>query len=295
MDISLDLVKKLREKTGAGISDCKKALQESNGDFEKAIEYLRKKGAATSQKRSDRIAKEGIILAKTSDDRKEAAIAEINCETDFVGRSDAFKRFASSVINVIFQSRSKELNSVLNASAGGSTLQQLLDETTASVGEKVEIKRIGYFSSSNGFFCEYNHLGNKIASLIELEGGVSDKGTVLGNDLAMQVVAMNPVSIDRNEISAEKIAAEKEIYITQAKNEKKPDNIAEKIAANKVEKYFQENCLIEQEFVKEPGKSVNDVIRTVSKETGSEYKVKTIIRYQLGETISYKNCQQNLK
>jgi elongation factor Ts len=286
LDISLELVKKLREKTGAGISDCKKALQESNGDFEKAIEYLRKKGAATSQKRSDRIAKEGIIVAKTSDDRKEAAIAEVNCETDFVGRSDAFKRFAALVINGIFKSKSAELNSILSISAEGSTLQQLLDETTASVGEKIEIKRIGYFSSSNGFFCEYNHLGNKIASIIELEGALSDKGIVLGNDLAMQVVAMSPVSIDRNGISAEKIAAEKEIYITQAKNEKKPDNIAEKIAANKVEKYFQENCLTEQEFVKEPGKSVNDIISSVSKETGSVYKLKTMVRYQLGETIS---------
>jgi elongation factor Ts len=285
VEIPLELVKKLREKTGAGISDCKRALEESNGDFDKAIEYLRKKGAATSQKRSDRIAKEGIILAKTSNEKKEAAIAEVNCETDFVARSDAFKNLTSSVIEVIFGKKSGELSLILESSAGRSTIKQMLDETTASVGEKVEIKRIGYFSSTKGFFCEYNHLGNKVASIMELEGTISDKGIILGNDLAMQVVAMNPVSIDRNGISPEKVASEKEIYLTQAKNEKKPDSIAEKIAANKVEKYFQENCLIEQEFVKEPGKSVNEVIKSVSKETGIDYMVKTMVRYQLGETV----------
>ena len=285
MDISLDLVKKLREKTGAGIVDCKKALQESNGDIDKAIEYLRKKGAATSQKRSDRVAKEGIILAKTSDSRKEAAIVEVNCETDFVARSDSFRNFTSSIAEIIFKIKSGDLNSVLTSSNSTNTVQQMLDETTASVGEKLEVKRTAYFSSSDGFFCDYNHLGNKIASIIELSGKITDIGVVLGNDLAMQVVAMYPIAIDRSGIPAEKIASEKEIYLTQAKNEKKPDNIAEKIAANKVEKYYQENCLIEQEFVKESGKSVNEVIKSVSKEAGVDYSVKAMVRYQLGETI----------
>jgi len=284
LDISLDLVKKLREKTGAGIVDCKKALQESGGDIDKAIEYLRKKGAATSQKRSDRVAKEGIILAKSSAERKEASIVEVNCETDFVARSDSFRKFTDSVVNTIFNIKSGNLEQVLKSSNGSNTVQQMLDETTASVGEKVEVKRAEYFSSLEGFFCEYNHLGNKVASIIELTGDLNDKASYLGNDLAMQVVAMNPISIDRSGISAEKIEAEKEIYLTQAKNEKKPDNIAEKIASNKVEKYFQENCLIEQEFVKEQGKSVSEVIKSVSKETGIDYKVKTMVRYQLGET-----------
>lgn len=285
MDIPLELIKKLREKTGAGISDCKKALQEADGDFEKAIEILRKKGAATSQKRSDRIAKEGVILAKTSLSRKEAVIVEVNCETDFVARSDAFKNFTSSTAEIVFKSKASEVSKLLQSSADGITLQQMLDQTTASVGEKVEVKRAAYYSSSDGFFCEYNHLGNKIASIVELTGAAIDKSIEMGNDLAMQVVAMNPVAIERNQIPAEKIAAEKEIYLTQAKNEKKPDNIAEKIATNKVEKYYQENCLLEQEFVKEPGKTVAEIIKQVSKETGGGYSVKNMIRYQLGETI----------
>lgn len=287
MDVSLDLVKKLREKTGAGIADCKKALFESDGDFEKAIDYLRKKGAATSQKRSDRVAKEGLIFARVNKDRNEAAIVEVNCETDFVARSDAFTNLANAVIDAVFASKNGDVASLLGVkSASGSTIQQVVDETTASVGEKVEVKRAAYYSTSDGFFCDYNHLGNKVASLIGLTGKVTDEGVSLGNDLAMQIVAMKPLTIDRSGVSDDMIAKEKEIYKIQAINEGKPENIADKIASNKVEKFYEENCLIEQEFVKEPGKTVGDIIKTVSGLSGSEYKVTTMVRFQLGETIS---------
>jgi elongation factor Ts len=285
LEISLDLVKKLREKTGAGISDSKKALVESEGDFDKAIEYLRKKGAATSQKRSDRIAKEGLIFTKTNDARNEAAIVEVNCETDFVAKSDAFTKLANAVLEAVFTSKTNDVNAILNAKTGANTVQQVLDETTASVGEKVEIKRAGYYTSTDGFFCEYNHLGNKIASLVELTGKLTDEGVALGNDIAMQVAAMRPLFIDRSGVSADMVEKEKEIYKIQAVNEGKAENIAEKIASNKVEKFYEENCLIEQEFVKESGKSVNDVIKAASNVSGNDYKVKTMVRYQLGETI----------
>lgn len=286
MDISLDLVKKLREKTGAGIVDCKKALAESDGDFDKAIDYLRKKGAATSQKRSDRIAKEGLIFARVNEARNEAAIVEVNCETDFVAKSDTFNNLAKAAVEAVFAGKTADVNALLGAkSASGSTIQQVVDETTASVGEKVELKRASYFSSADGFFCDYNHLGNKVASLIEITGKVTDEGVTLGNDLAMQVVAMKPLTIDRSAVSDDMIAKEKEIYKIQAINEGKPENIADRIATNKVEKFYEENCLVEQEFVKEPGKTVNDVIKAVSGLSGSEYKVKTMVRFQLGETI----------
>ena len=286
MDVSIELVKKLREKTGAGIADCKKALVESGGDIEKAIEYLRKKGAATSQKRSDRIAKEGLIFGKVNPDRNVAAIAEVNCETDFVARSEAFINLANAVVEAVFASKTGDINALLSAkTAAGTTVQQLMDETTASVGEKVELKRADYFTSADGFFCDYNHLGNKVVSLIEITGKISDEGIKLGNNLAMQVVAMKPITIDRSGVSDEMIEKEKEIYRIQAVNEGKPENIAEKIAGNKVEKFYEENCLIEQEFVKEPGKTVNEEIAAVSKSTGNDYKVKNMIRYQLGETI----------
>lgn len=287
MDISLDLIKKLREKTGAGIADCKKALIESDGNFDKAIEYLRKKGAATSQKRSDRIAKEGLIFASVNESRNEAAIVEVNCETDFVAKSDKFNVLANAVVDAVFANKSGDVNALLSSkNSAGNTVQQVLDEATASVGEKIELKRAAYFTSNDGFFCEYNHLGNKVASLIELTGKITDEGISLGNDLSMQIVAMKPLTIDRSGVIQEMIDKEKEIYKVQAVNEGKPDNIADKIASNKVEKFYEENCLLEQEFVKEQGKTVNDVIRAVSKTAGNEYKVKTMVRYQLGETIS---------
>jgi elongation factor Ts len=286
LEVPLDLIKKLREKTGAGIADCKEALIESNGDFEKAIEYLRKKGAATSQKRSDRVAKEGLIFAKAGNGRDEAAIIEVNCETDFVARSDAFKKLALAVLDAVFSVKSGDINSILPAkTSGGNTVQQTVDETTASVGEKVEIKRASFYKSASGFFCDYNHLGNKVASLVEITGKQTDEGVTLGNDLAMQVVAMKPLTIDRTGISKEMLEKEKEIYKIQAINEGKPENIADRIAGNKVEKFFEENCLVEQEFVKEPGKSVNDIIKAVSGVSGNDYKVNTMVRYQLGETI----------
>ncbi len=285
MEVSIELVKKLREKTGAGMMDCKKALIESGGDFEKAIEYLRKKGSLTAQKRSDRIAKEGLIIAKTGSGGKECGIVEVNCETDFVARSDDFQKFTNDAVDAVLANKTGELSVLEGKSLGDITLRQALDSLTGKIGEKLELKRAAYFSSADGFFCAYNHVGNKVASIIELQGNVTDKGAVLGNDIAMQVVAMKPLSIDRTGIDPEVVKKEKEIYLTQARNEKKPENIAEKIANNKVEKYFQENCLLEQEFVKEQGKSVQDVINAVSKETGVDYKVKKMIRYQLGETL----------
>lgn len=285
MDVSIEQVKKLREKTGAGMMDCKNALAESGGDFEKAIEYLRKKGAATSQKRSDRIAKEGLIIAKTNDDEKISVIVEVNCETDFVARSEAFQKFAREAVSNTFLYKKEDVDGLLNFSVNGKTLKQAFDDLTASVGEKIEVKRIKHLVSENGFYSCYNHIGNKIASVIELEGQVTPQGDMLGNELAMQVAAMKPLAIDRSQVDKSVLEKEKDIYLTQAKNEKKPDNIAEKIAANKIEKFFQENCLLEQEYIKDSSKSVNDLINEINKETGASYRVKTMIRFQLGETL----------
>ncbi len=284
MDISIEQVKKLREKTGAGMMDCKNALNESGGDFEKAIEILRKKGAATSAKRSDRIAKEGMTIVELNDLKNEAVIVETNCETDFVARSEAFINFTKEIVNVIFKTKNASIDDLKKEKLDEkTTVQDLHDELAAKVGEKVEIKRAGYFSTGNGFFCGYNHIGNKIASLVELSGDVSEKGILLGNDLAMQVVAMKPIAIDRSQVDKTIIEKEKEIYATLARNEGKPENIVDKIASNKIEKFYQENCLLDQEFIKEAGKTVSEIIKSVSKDAGTEYQVKTIIRYQLGE------------
>lgn len=286
MDVSVEKVKELRSKTGAGIMDCKKALVESNGDFEKAIEYLRKKGSATAQKRIDRIAKEGSILAGTVEDRTEAAIIEVNCETDFVARSKEFQSFTGMVLEAVLSARTSSIQTVFSAPVDGVTIEDSFNELTAKVGEKLELKRAVYFRSDGGFFCEYNHVGNKIASIVELAGRLSDRGVVLGTDLAMQVAAMKPISVDRNGIDPEMIEKEKEIYTTQARNEKKAENVVQKIVENKIEKFYQENCLVDQEFIKEQGKTVADIIGAVSGETGTDYRVKQFVRYQLGETLT---------
>lgn len=284
MDISVEQVKKLRDKTGVGLMDCKNALRESGGDFEKAIEILRKKGAAASAKRSNRIAKEGMTLVELNELRNEAVMVEVNCETDFVARSDAFISFTKSLVNAIFKSKKSNIDELKTEKTTENTsVQDLLNELAAKVGEKVEIKRINYYSTIEDFYCGYNHIGNKIASLIELTGDVSGTGINLGNDLAMQVVAMKPIAIDRTQVDKEVIEKEKEIYATVARNEGKPENIIEKIASNKIEKFYQENCLLDQEFIKEAGKTVSEIIKTISKEAGSDYQVKKMVRYQLGE------------
>jgi elongation factor Ts len=219
-----------------------------------------------------------------NDLKNEAVIVETNCETDFVARSEAFINFTKEIVNVIFRTKNASIDDLKKEKLDEkTTVQDLHDELAAKVGEKVEIKRAGYFSTGNGFFCGYNHIGNKIASLVELSGDVSEKGILLGNDLAMQVVAMKPIAIDRSQVDKTIIEKEKEIYATLARNEGKPENIVDKIASNKIEKFYQENCLLDQEFIKEAGKTVSEIIKSVSKDAGTEYQVKTIIRYQLGE------------
>lgn len=286
MDVSIELVKELRNKTGAGMMDCKNALIQSDGNFELAIEYLRKKGAASSQKRSEKIAKEGLIIARTNDSKNEAVIAEVNCETDFVAKSEAFQKFANYIVNTALNNKVNNVEQIMDKNIDNSlNVSDALNDLLAAVGEKIEIKRVNYLKTETGFYSEYNHLGNKLGSLIELKGEFTERGAYLGNELAMQVVAMKPIAINRNEIDKSIIEKEKEIYLSQAKNEKKPDNIAEKIAVNKIEKYFQENCLLEQEYIKEPSKTVSEIIKEISKETGIEYSVSKMLRFQLGETI----------
>ncbi len=283
MEVTLDLIKDLRNKTGAGINDCKKALQESDGNIEKAIEFLRKKGAAMALKRADKVANEGAVKSSISDDRKSGVIIEVNCETDFVAKGDAFQKFAENIASSALKSGTDSLDKVLASDAGsGLSVKDTIDEIMGKVGEKVELKRVKLVNVQNGFVAGYIHFGSKLGALVGITGNFSDEAESLGKSIAMQIVAMNPQAIKREDVAKDIIDKEKEIYLTVARNENKPDKIAQTIVNNKIERFFQDNCLLEQEYINEAGKSVGDLISDFNKKNGNNLAVVEMVRFQLG-------------
>ncbi len=283
MAITIELIKELREKSGAGMADCKAALTETNGDIPKAIEFLRKKGAAMATKRADKIAKEGAIKSSISEDKTAGAIIEINCETDFVAKGDGFQNFAQNIADTALMHKNDDAAHLLSAKGkDGLTVQETIDSMMASVGEKIELKRVKIISVEGGFVSTYIHFGSKVGAIVGLKGKFTEESNSLGQKLAMQTVAMTPIAVRREEVSPDVIEKELEIYQTQARNEKKPENIIEKITMNKLEKYFQENCLLEQEFIQEANKSVGDLIKEYTKRTGEPLDVTAMSRFQLG-------------
>ena len=283
MEITLDLIKELRNKTGAGINDCKKALQEVEGDLEKAVEYLRKKGAAMAVKRADKATNEGAVKLKISDDKKSGAIIEVNCETDFVSKGDEFQNLADAIANAAFELKGDNVDNIHAAKAAdGLSIKEKIDEFMGKVGEKIELRRADFVNVPDGFVAGYVHFGSKLGSLIGFKGTYSDDAEKLGKNIAMQVVAMNPLAIRREDIDQSVIDKEKDIYMTLAKNENKPDNIAQTIVNNKVERFFQDNCLLEQEYINESSKSVKNLIEDFNKSNDAGIDVVKMIRYQLG-------------
>lgn len=283
MEITLDLIKELRNKTGAGINDCKKALQESDGIMDKAIENLRKKGAAMAVKRADKIANEGAIKSKISADKKTGVIIEVNCETDFVSKGEEFQIFAEGIAKAALSINSDDVEKILlTKNDKGLTIKETIDEIMGKVGERTELKRGKLITVPDGFITDYIHFGSKLGALIGIKGTLNDDSEKLGKSIAMQVVAMNPLSIRRDEISKETIDKEKEIYLTVAKNENKPDKIAETIVNNKIERFFQDNCLLEQEYINESGKSIKDLIAEFNKKNSNNVEIISMVRYQLG-------------
>jgi elongation factor Ts len=280
MAVTSELVKKLRDKTGAGMMDCKKALEESNGDLEKAIEVLRKKGAATAAKRADKTANEGIIVSKVSDDAKHGILVEINCETDFVARGEDFVAFANSVAQIVFDKSPKTVEELLTLShPNGKTVADALSDLVGKVGEKTEIRRIFIVNTDGAFLESYIHMGSKLGVLVEFAAEYTPANKTIARDIAMQVAAMNPIVVSRDKVSKELLDKEVEIYRQQAKNEGKPDQIAEKIATGRLEKYFQEVVLLEQSFIKDAGKAVRDLL-------SPNVTVKQFKRFQLGESTN---------
>lgn len=293
MAITAAMVKELREVTGAGMMDCKKALNETNGDMEAAVEYLRKNGQAKAEKKAGRIAAEGLVKAVIDGD-KVAAIVEVNSETDFVAKNDDFQAFVSDVANQALSTKASDIDGFLaEAWLGDSskTVKDVLTEKIAVIGENLNIRRFEKITAENGCVVSYIHGGGRIGVLIEAETDVvnDEIKAALGN-VAMQVAALSPKYVSRDEVSAEYIEHEKEILKAQAKHENpdKNDDIIEKMIIGRLNKELKEVCLLDQAYVKDGDLTVAKYIAQVAKENGANLSVKRFVRFETGEGIEKK-------
>ncbi|MCK9218475.1 MAG: translation elongation factor Ts [Bacteroidales bacterium] len=276
MNITAADVNKLRQMTGAGMMDCKKALQETEGDFDKAIDYLRKKGQKVAGKRADRDASNGCVIAKTTEDGTYGAVIMVNCETDFVGKTDDFKKFANDVLDLGIKNQLHTVAELLPLTLGTNTVQDRLDELLGKTGEKIQIAHFEVIEAPKVF--AYNHFGNRLATILGLSKKNANNILEVGHELAMQVAAMSPVAVDKENVSKEVIDRELEIGKDQARQEGKPEEMLEKIAQGKLQKFFKEMTLLNQDFVKDTKKSVRQYIT----ENDKELTVTGFKRLQLG-------------
>ena len=278
--VTASLVKELREKTGAGMMDCKKVLTETDGDMEKAIELLRERGIAKAAKKSGRIAAEGLVESYISEDGKIGAVVEVNSETDFVAKNEEFKTFVMNVAKQIVETNPKTVEELLSQEAkfeSGKTVNEALVGKIATIGENLSIRRFARFESK-GLLEKYIHGDGKIAVLINMNGGNAE----LAKDLCMQIAAARPEFVKRDEVPQERVDKEMEILKVQAMNEGKPEQIAEKIVQGRVGKFYEEICLVDQVFVKDSSKKVSDLL----KENNAE--VVEFARFEKGEGIEKK-------
>ena len=272
--ISKDDVLNLREKTGAGLIDCKRALVESNGDIDEAISILRKKGVASAAKKAGRDAGEGIVAQCLSEDRSKGILVEVNCETDFVAKNDDFVSFASDVARQLLANPEVDL-------------EAQRAEQVAKIGENIRISRSSTLApNATGLVESYVHTGGKVAVLLALgssttEAANSENVKLLAKDLCMHIAATSPVCVSRDEVPADLVAKEKEIALAQA--EGKPPQAIEKIVQGKLDKYFANSCFLEQSFVKDPDHSIKGLLEKTGKEIGAELSVEKFVRFQVGE------------
>lgn len=261
-NISAADVAKLRKQTGAGMMDCKQALGESNGDFEKAIEFLRKKGAKVAAKRADKDATEGFVMAQTNSDNTFGVVVMVNCETDFVGKSEEFVTFVKNIAGKAVENKITSLDDARAVKIGDLTVEQMLNDLIGKTGEKMEFDSFAALEAP--YVSSYNHLGNKIGTLVGLNLAHADSAEK-GHDVAMQIAAMNPVAIDKENVTQHMIDKEIEIAMELARKEGKPENMLEKIAQGRLQKFFKESTLLNQEFIKDNKKSVGDYLKESDK------------------------------
>lgn len=269
-------VNKLRKQTGAGMMDCKKALVEADGDFDKAIEILRKKGQKVAEKRSDRDANEGVVIAATTEDEKYAAMIMLNCETDFVAKNDDFVGVAKSILDIALNEKPATVEDLKGLKFNDSlTIAEKITEEVGKIGEKIDLGEMASVSSDK--VIAYNHPGYKTAAIVAMNKN-TDGVEEAGKNVAMQIAAMNPVALDADSVSEEIKARELEIGKEQAIKEGKPENIVDKIAQGKLQRYFKDNTLLNQQFFVDNKKSVADYLKSVDKElTVSDFKRSSLV------------------
>ena len=293
MAITAGMVKELREMTGAGMMDCKKALTETNGDMDAAVEFLRKNGQAKAEKKAGRIAAEGIVKTVVRDD-KVAAIVEVNSETDFVAKNDEFQGFVENVVNQVVDSDAADMDAFMAqawAADPSKTVKDALVEKIAVIGENLNIRRFEKVTAENGCIVSHIHGGGRIGVLVVADTDVvNDEIKTCLKNVAMQVAAMSPKYVSRDEVSQEYMDHEKEILLAQAKKEnpEKPDNIIEKMIIGRLNKEMKEICLLDQVYVQDSDLTVAKYVDKVAKENGAKMAVKKFIRFETGEGIEKK-------
>ena len=278
MNITASMVKDLRTQTGAGMMDCKKALVEAEGDIAKAVDILREKGLSQAAKKASRVAAEGSVGSAVSEDGKTGTILEVNCETDFVGTNEDFRNLAASIADQILAVNPADVEALLDSEIDGKKVRDLVTEAVAKIGENISVRRFVRYESAEGKVYSYIHGGGKIGVLVEMIGADDE----LGKDIAMQVAAANPSYLDRTQVSQAEIDHEKEVLAVEARNEGKPENIIEKMVIGRINKYYKEVCLVDQEFIKDGDLTISKLLKS------KNASVVRFARYQLGEGIEKK-------
>ena len=288
MEITASMVKELREATNAGMMDCKKALKACEGDMDKAIDYLREKGLASAAKKANRLASEGLVGSYYCEKCNTAALVEVNCETDFVAKTDEFKNLVSEIAKQIVKTNPADVDALLASEYEGATVADMITAKVATIGEKITVRRFARYQAEHGMVDTYIHMGGKVGVIVELKcDEVNDAVKEVAHDIALQIAAASPVApeyVRREEVDPSHLEHEKEILIAQARNEGKPEKIIEKMVEGRIVKFYKEVCLLEQPFVKDGDISVQKMIDTKAK--GAD--VVRFTRYKMGEGLEKK-------
>ena len=298
MAVTAKLVKELREMTGAGMMDCKKALTATDGDMDKAVEFLREKGLATAQKKAGRIAAEGIVMLKVSEDGKKAVAVEVNAETDFVAKNEKFQGYVAQVAELALNTKAADIDAFMEEEwtfSESATVKEELAHQIATIGENMNIRRFAQVAEENGFVASYTHMGGKIGVLVDVETDVvNDAVKEMAKNVAMQVAALKPLYTNDSEVSAEYIAHEKEILLAQIMNDpkesQKPEKVIQGMISGRINKELKEICLLDQVYVKaEDGKqSVGKYVQEVAKANNANITIKGFVRFETGEGLEKK-------